>query len=233
MAKCLLLQALEYHPITTCHVDSLTPIISHQPSSSSSSHPKPWDRQIESQSFVSFSLSLFSSLSRIWTSEASKAVMEGLIPFVYRAIVQYKSGNQGPLTAWFPESPSASYMRLPGDSGRFQASDLQFLTTSSSSPSRGHASNAQVVVSSGLQTPLSRLTTTRRVAAWSIYPSAKPENDAINNTILMFLEESVNSMVFYVVVILFILWISISVWKTKGGRMLLPCHVMYQRNVKV
>lgn len=100
--------------------------------------------------------------------------MEGLIPFVYRAIVQYKSGNQGPLTAWLPESPSASYMRLPGDSGRFQASDLQFLTTSSSSPSRGHASNTQVVVSSGVQTPLCRLTTTQRVAAWSIYPIGKP-----------------------------------------------------------
>ncbi|KAL3839487.1 hypothetical protein ACJIZ3_024078 [Penstemon smallii] len=43
--------------------------------------------------------------------------MEGLIPFVYRAIVQYKSGGD----AWINESP---YMRLPGDSGRFSTSDV-------------------------------------------------------------------------------------------------------------
>ncbi|KAL2229496.1 UNVERIFIED_CONTAM: hypothetical protein Sindi_1929300 [Sesamum indicum] len=33
--------------------------------------------------------------------------MEGLIPFLYRTIAQYKTGGQGVL------SPSASYMRLP------------------------------------------------------------------------------------------------------------------------
>ncbi|MBA0848771.1 hypothetical protein Goshw_006938 [Gossypium schwendimanii] len=56
--------------------------------------------------------------------------MEGLIPFVYRAIIQYKNGRQGHhvLATWFNDSPSASYMRLPtGDSGRFQASDTQQL----------------------------------------------------------------------------------------------------------
>ncbi|KAG5550285.1 hypothetical protein RHGRI_015297 [Rhododendron griersonianum] len=46
--------------------------------------------------------------------------MEGLIPFVYRAIVQYKSGGQGLIDTWLNESPSAAYMRLPGDSDRFQ-----------------------------------------------------------------------------------------------------------------
>ncbi|KAJ7961377.1 Legume-specific protein [Quillaja saponaria] len=54
--------------------------------------------------------------------------MEGLIPFVYRAIVQYKNGKQGPIDSWFNESPSYAYIRLPGhDSGRFQASDTQIL----------------------------------------------------------------------------------------------------------
>ncbi|KAH1123354.1 hypothetical protein J1N35_006514 [Gossypium stocksii] len=56
--------------------------------------------------------------------------MEGLIPFVYRAIIQYKNGRQGHhvLATWFSDSPSASYMRLPtGDSGRFQTSDTQQL----------------------------------------------------------------------------------------------------------
>ncbi|KAL3640665.1 hypothetical protein CASFOL_015633 [Castilleja foliolosa] len=46
--------------------------------------------------------------------------MEGLIPFVYKAIAQYKNGGQGNniIGTWLNESPSASYMRLPGDSGR-------------------------------------------------------------------------------------------------------------------
>ncbi|KAE8661114.1 hypothetical protein F3Y22_tig00116939pilonHSYRG00279 [Hibiscus syriacus] len=51
--------------------------------------------------------------------------MEGLIPFVYRAIVQYKNGKEDHvLASWLNDSPSASYTRLPtGDSGRFQISD--------------------------------------------------------------------------------------------------------------
>ena len=54
--------------------------------------------------------------------------MEGLIPFVYRAIVQYKNAGQGLVGSWLSESPpSASYMRLPGDSGRFQVSDVQLI----------------------------------------------------------------------------------------------------------
>ncbi|KAL8526874.1 hypothetical protein ACS0TY_015931 [Phlomoides rotata] len=47
--------------------------------------------------------------------------MEGLIPLVYKAIVQYRNGGG----TWVHESPSASYMRLPGDSGRFSTSDIQ------------------------------------------------------------------------------------------------------------
>ncbi|KAF8029305.1 hypothetical protein BT93_E1862 [Corymbia citriodora subsp. variegata] len=101
--------------------------------------------------------------------------MEGLIPFVYRAIVQYRNGNQGPLTTWLPESPSASYVRLPGDSGRFQASDIHFFrpdsgfnNTMSSSAATGTAtattSTTQVLVSSGVQSPVCRLTTRRVVA---------------------------------------------------------------------
>ncbi|KAI3443044.1 uncharacterized protein J3R85_000403 [Psidium guajava] len=102
--------------------------------------------------------------------------MEGLIPFVYRAIVQYRNGNQGPLATWFPESPSASYMRLPGDSGRLQASDIHLfrpdcgfnnLTSTSPPTTTGTAATAattsttQVIVSSGVQSPICRLTTRR------------------------------------------------------------------------
>ncbi|GAA0148160.1 hypothetical protein LIER_07681 [Lithospermum erythrorhizon] len=56
--------------------------------------------------------------------------MEGLIPFVYRAIIQYKNGGRlalaGPWRLVGDEaSPSASYMRLPGDSGRFKVTDVK------------------------------------------------------------------------------------------------------------
>ncbi|RZR70429.1 hypothetical protein BHM03_00000035 [Ensete ventricosum] len=59
--------------------------------------------------------------------------MEGLIPFVYKAIVRYKNGgrasNIGSLL--FHDSPSASYVRLPaGDSGRLLSSDVRFFPSS-------------------------------------------------------------------------------------------------------
>ena len=102
-----------------------------------------------------------------------KPKMEGLIPFVYRAIMQHKNGNQAhlPLGSWFNESPSASYMRLPGDSGRFQTSDVQLFRSeygfsSTSSPSsKAVSTKTQVIVSSGVKSSLCCLTP-RRVAAW-------------------------------------------------------------------
>ncbi|XP_010683887.2 uncharacterized protein LOC104898496 [Beta vulgaris subsp. vulgaris] len=66
--------------------------------------------------------------------------MEGLIPYIYKAIVQHKEGDQGVAhQSWrlihgsssSSSSPlsASSYMRLPsGDSGRFQAvSDINIL----------------------------------------------------------------------------------------------------------
>ncbi|XWS55629.1 hypothetical protein CRYUN_Cryun09bG0017300 [Craigia yunnanensis] len=97
--------------------------------------------------------------------------MEGLIPFVYRAIVQYKNGREGVLTTWFNESPSPSYMRLPtGDSGRFQISDKlvfqsdygNFSTSSSPSP-MATSSATQIICSTGVQSPVCRLTSRRVV----------------------------------------------------------------------
>lgn len=83
--------------------------------------------------------------------------MEGLIPFVYRAIVEYKNNNRqaagGILSSsWFCESPSAAYIRLPGDSGRFQNSDIQRCMSDYTAAS----SNAQVMKSSGVQSPVRR-----------------------------------------------------------------------------
>ncbi|KAG2685883.1 hypothetical protein I3760_10G146900 [Carya illinoinensis] len=107
--------------------------------------------------------------------------MEGLIPFVYRAIMQYKHEKEIPTALgsyWFNESPSASYMRLPGsDSGRFQTSDIELFcssdhqyrfsaSTSSPSSSSRAPSTTQIIVSSGVQSPLRRLAP-RRVASGS------------------------------------------------------------------
>ncbi|KAG6737016.1 hypothetical protein NC651_035618 [Populus alba x Populus x berolinensis] len=99
--------------------------------------------------------------------------MEGLIPFVYRAIMQFNNGKEaGPLGSWFSESPSASYMRLPGDSGRFQKSDLRILESdhgfsNSSTSSNTHSSTTQIIVSTGAQTPLNCRLTSRRVVTQS------------------------------------------------------------------
>ncbi|XP_027906978.1 uncharacterized protein LOC114166442 [Vigna unguiculata] len=84
--------------------------------------------------------------------------MEGLIPFVYKAIMQYKNGRQGPIGSWLCDSPSYSYMKLPGDSGRFQtsASSLfgsEYVLSSSSSSSKPGSSATQVMVSSSDRSP--------------------------------------------------------------------------------
>lgn len=86
--------------------------------------------------------------------------MEGLIPFVYKAIMQYKNSKEGPIGSWICESPSYSYTRLPGESGSFQTP----ASFSASSPSFNTASSTtQIIVSSGVQSPHHCLTH-RRVA---------------------------------------------------------------------
>ncbi|XP_020267315.1 uncharacterized protein LOC109842828 [Asparagus officinalis] len=57
--------------------------------------------------------------------------MEGLIPYIYKAIVQYRNNDQPQVTViQFDEVPSASYVRLPGNSGRFRMPDVQFFASS-------------------------------------------------------------------------------------------------------
>ncbi|KAG4925062.1 uncharacterized protein LOC114395333 [Glycine soja] len=88
--------------------------------------------------------------------------MEGLIPFVYKAIMQYKGDKDGhPIGSWLCESPSYSYMRLPaGDSGRFQiqAPASSFSAASPSSTNPNSSSATQIIVSSGVQSPHQCLT---------------------------------------------------------------------------
>ncbi|CAL5095305.1 unnamed protein product [Urochloa decumbens] len=65
--------------------------------------------------------------------------MEGIIPFIYRAVVQYRKEGQVSFTDLLFDEPSpSSYFRLPGDSGRYQvtASDL-FSRTAVDSGSAG------------------------------------------------------------------------------------------------
>ncbi|CBI30503.3 unnamed protein product, partial [Vitis vinifera] len=92
-------------------------------------------------------------------------VVHGLIPFVYRAIVQYKNGGQ---RSWLSESPSCSYILLPGDSGRFQTSDIQlfrsdYAFSATSSSSMAPSANAKIMVSTGVQSPARRMTSRRVV----------------------------------------------------------------------
>ncbi|BAT97185.1 hypothetical protein LR48_Vigan11g124200 [Vigna angularis] len=94
--------------------------------------------------------------------------MEGLIPFVYKAIMQYKNGRQGPIVSWLCDSSSYSYMKLPGDSGRFQTSasslfgsEYVLSSTSSSSSSKPGSSTTQIMFSSSVQSPSCHLNSPR------------------------------------------------------------------------
>lgn len=115
---------------------------------------------ILNQSPVSFSLQNFEVPFFFFFNSLSDSKMEGLIPFVYKAIVQYKNEKQVPaIRSWLSDSPSASYIRLPsGDSGRFQfQSDGSYSATSPPGAT-------QILVSTGVQSPIRHLTS-RRVAA--------------------------------------------------------------------
>ncbi|KAI4302686.1 hypothetical protein MLD38_038405 [Melastoma candidum] len=90
--------------------------------------------------------------------------MEGLIPFLYRAIVHYKNCQQQPL--WLCESPSVAYMKLPGgDSGRIFWSEYNFSMSPSRTGTSGRndddgiakeAATTQVIVASGARSPARR-----------------------------------------------------------------------------
>lgn len=95
--------------------------------------------------------------------------MEGLIPFVYRAIVQYRSGGQGGPVGLLrlDESPSGSYMRLPGESGRFRLPEIHAQLFSSPSPPRSPAPAEQSSVCSAYQKATWRITMAILLRVWS------------------------------------------------------------------
>uniref|UniRef100_A0A803NCY3 Uncharacterized protein n=1 Tax=Chenopodium quinoa TaxID=63459 RepID=A0A803NCY3_CHEQI len=81
--------------------------------------------------------------------------MEGLIPYLYKAIVHHKEAQHGTTESWlYGSSPSASYTRLSsGDSGRFQpVSDVNVSSSSTTS------SSCQVIISSETRSPSQCLT---------------------------------------------------------------------------
>ncbi|GLJ25869.1 hypothetical protein SUGI_0495810 [Cryptomeria japonica] len=77
--------------------------------------------------------------------------MEGLIPYVYRAIVQYRTSNAGQriygALAASPPGDSgrfswdSAYIRLPGDSGRFASDFHTIYRRPQSPPSSNHTTN--------------------------------------------------------------------------------------------
>lgn len=136
---------------------------SHPQSNSQTNSRKIFHFLCFSPVFLCF-FSVFLSLSHI--------KMEGLIPFVYKAIMQYKNGREGPIVSWLCDSPSYSYMKLPGDSGRFQTSASSLfgsdygLSSSSSSSSKPASSTTQIMVSSHVQSPSCHLNSPR-VPTWT------------------------------------------------------------------
>ncbi|KFK36663.1 hypothetical protein AALP_AA4G153800 [Arabis alpina] len=76
--------------------------------------------------------------------------MEGLIPLVYRAVMQIRYGDDSTHVS------SSFYVRLPGDSGRFGRSefDVSGLGPSSKTGS-SKTTTTTFAVSSGVQSPVS------------------------------------------------------------------------------
>ncbi|KAG7638871.1 hypothetical protein AtNW77_Chr2g0259111 [Arabidopsis thaliana] len=78
--------------------------------------------------------------------------MEGLIPLVYKAVMQIRYGNES------QQLSSSYYVRLPGDSGRFVRSDLDVSGPGSNSSNRASSSTSTTsfAVYAGVQSPVSR-----------------------------------------------------------------------------
>ncbi|KAJ0008108.1 hypothetical protein Pint_30444 [Pistacia integerrima] len=78
--------------------------------------------------------------------------MEGLIPFIYRVIIQYRGSARQTTVAdsWFSESPPMPYIRLPGDSGRFTLLPEYVF---SSSPTSSSPVSSRSIASTGSPLP--------------------------------------------------------------------------------
>ncbi|KAF5744567.1 hypothetical protein HS088_TW07G00141 [Tripterygium wilfordii] len=81
--------------------------------------------------------------------------MEGLIPFIYKVIVQYRAAGQSTMeSSWFDGLQNAPYARLPGDSGRFSPSMYQLSAVA-------HSTTSHVLATTGIKSPIRPPPTTR------------------------------------------------------------------------
>ncbi|XP_019101266.1 PREDICTED: uncharacterized protein LOC109133066 [Camelina sativa] len=84
--------------------------------------------------------------------------MEGLIPLVYKAVMQIRYGDESSSQ----QLSSSYYVRLPGDSGRFGRSDFEVSgrgsssNTAPSSSSKTTTTTTTFAVYRGVQSPVSR-----------------------------------------------------------------------------
>ncbi|EOA28241.1 hypothetical protein CARUB_v10024434mg [Capsella rubella] len=78
--------------------------------------------------------------------------MEGLIPLVYKAVMQIRYGNESSSQ----QLSSSYYVRLPGDSGRFARSDVDVSGFGSSSDTNSSSKTTTCAVYTGVQSPVSR-----------------------------------------------------------------------------
>ncbi|XP_019099872.1 PREDICTED: uncharacterized protein LOC109132591 [Camelina sativa] len=83
--------------------------------------------------------------------------MEGLIPLVYKAVMQIRYGDESSSQ----QLSSSYYVRLPGDSGRFGRSDLDVSGLGSSSSNTATSSSSKTTTTTfavyrGVQSPVSR-----------------------------------------------------------------------------
>ncbi|VVB02545.1 unnamed protein product [Arabis nemorensis] len=76
--------------------------------------------------------------------------MEGLIPLVYRAVMQIRYGDDS------TQLSSSYYVRLPGDSGRFGRSEFDVSGLGSSSKPASNTTTTTFAVSTRVQSPVSR-----------------------------------------------------------------------------
>ncbi|CAB4282385.1 unnamed protein product [Prunus armeniaca] len=83
--------------------------------------------------------------------------MEGLLPLLYRTILQYRAGEQpAPAESWYRELPAVPYIPLPADSTSSNRSGIKFLLSPASAMSPPPSS--QLIASPGIQFTMSAST---------------------------------------------------------------------------
>ncbi|TQE00849.1 hypothetical protein C1H46_013389 [Malus baccata] len=84
--------------------------------------------------------------------------MEGLIPFVYRAILRYKAGGQLTMEgSWYSKLPVVPYITIPADSASSDRAEIQLRLSEcllSSTSAMSPPPSFRPIASSGIQFPV-------------------------------------------------------------------------------